>query len=180
VLAGAAGASGSTAPLHRSGTHRGRHSLYAGNVLNPVRSDEVRVLTLDDVAATVLPSDGAIHLLKVDVEGAEMAVLEGAGRILRTRVEAVWLEFWPDGLEVAGEDPAACVQRLADLGFAILLVDLAGGRALADPAPAEVVAYCDELARRYAGHPLGYLPIVYLLCVRSPRRLARLAALASA
>ena len=52
----------------------------------------VRMQTLDDALASERARDGGYQLLKIDVQGAELKVLEGATRTLRS-VEAIVLEL---------------------------------------------------------------------------------------
>jgi FkbM family methyltransferase len=78
---------------------------------------EVEVARLDDFFAD-LPKQ--VHFLKLDVQGAEFAVIEGARALLRANPELVLLtEFWPDGMRRFGDDPE---QYLDALGFSLRLV----------------------------------------------------------
>jgi len=62
--------------------------------------------------------------VKIDVEGHEIAVLEGMTRIL-TRLEDLRLlvEFNPDCQESAGHDPEALLRKLNELGFDIYFIE---------------------------------------------------------
>lgn len=75
----------------------------------------VEVVTLDEVAAT---RRTPVHFVKMDIQGGEAAALRGAREVLRSSaLRGVVLEFWPQALREAGEDPAAVVALLTDAGL---------------------------------------------------------------
>jgi FkbM family methyltransferase len=94
---------------------------------------EVPVVRLDDV----FPSGSQVDLLKVDVQGFEREVIEGARRLLseNPHLKAV-VEYWPYGLAQGGRDPAALLALFADLGLAYEVIGTAKD-------PAHVVARLD-------------------------------------
>lgn len=103
---------------------------------------KVRVRTLDEYAA----ANGieGIALLKIDVEGAEAQVLEGAGGLLdRAAVDAVLVEV------LAGRTDA--LRLLANRGFMLERVLPADAPELLAPCtPAATFAYANVLARRHS------------------------------
>jgi FkbM family methyltransferase len=68
------------------------------------RSIEVQTTTLDDLIARY----GVPAFVKIDVEGSELAVLQGLSQPVRT----VSIEYLPGALD----DTAACVSRLEEIG----------------------------------------------------------------
>ena len=59
-----------------------------------------------------------IHLLKIDTQGSELAVLRGAEALFReNRINMVELEFWPKGMTKGGYDPVAVLDFLHNHGF---------------------------------------------------------------
>ena len=61
----------------------------------------------------ILP-DRPVDLVKIDVQGFELAVLRGAARVLKTNADiVVLLEFWPHGLRAAGDTPMTLVDYLS-------------------------------------------------------------------
>jgi precorrin-6B methylase 2 len=82
---------------------------YVTNVVDPAQ----RATTLDRVSEEL----GTPDLLKIDVEGAELTVLQGAEHLLARRRPHVVLET--HGREVE----AACAQLLRDHGYAPLVRD---------------------------------------------------------
>ena len=74
----------------------------------------VEAVALDDFFTPGYP----VHLIKIDVQGAELAVLKGAKRILQAnRQIEVLFEYWPYGLKRAGASGAELLRFLSDLGF---------------------------------------------------------------
>ena len=75
-------------------------------------SIEVRVVSLD----AYFPAGARIDLVKIDVQGAECAVVRGADRIIRQNMHLqLLIEFWPYGLAQAGVHPRALLDMLASL-----------------------------------------------------------------
>jgi FkbM family methyltransferase len=76
---------------------------------------KVHAVSLDDYFRD---RPGKIDLIKVDVEGAEPAVFEGARQTLaRNRDAKILCEWSPDQMATARQDPAHLVEIWAELGF---------------------------------------------------------------
>jgi FkbM family methyltransferase len=76
---------------------------------------KVHAVSLDDYFAD---KPGKIDVLKVDVEGAEPAVFDGARRTLdRNRDIKILCEWSPDQMATARQDPAHLVELWAEQGF---------------------------------------------------------------
>jgi hypothetical protein len=59
-----------------------------------------------------------IHLLKIDTQGNELAVLQGASLLLtENRSNVIELEFWPKGMGVGGVDAVDLLNYLHKYGF---------------------------------------------------------------
>jgi len=91
-------------------------SLEAGFVATThalVAQRTVQLDTLDQWSADVLGvgGPGAISLLKIDVEGHERAVFEGAGRLLRVQRPIIFVEL------LGGADFAFFEHLLAEVGY---------------------------------------------------------------
>jgi len=88
-----------------------RNSLHPGEGLRSHAT--VATVSLDGS----FPS-GQVRLLKVDVEGGEMAVLSGAEELLASgRCEALVVELNPEALARAGSSVAGLVDRLDRAGY---------------------------------------------------------------
>jgi len=85
------------------------------------RAIPVDSTTLDDFFADQIPQ---IHVIKIDVEGAENAVLQGMSRIIAKNPELkIFTEFCPEALKIAGCLPTEYLEKFANYGFDIYLID---------------------------------------------------------
>jgi len=110
----ALGASPGSAELYRyRRTNIGKHSLLNRNTEGQVR---VPVTTLGDFWEREGLRGKSIRFLKVDVEGYEHFVLQGAGDLLR-RCVCVQLEYSPDSFPPAGLDASAMIKLLTAAGL---------------------------------------------------------------
>lgn len=99
--------------LYRCEENAGMHSVW------PRQSDskghEVEAMTLDDYFCR---PDDVIDFLKMDIEGAEYGVLEGASRVVSRSANLVMVtEFCPAWIRGYGKDPLQFLLLLHDLGF---------------------------------------------------------------
>lgn len=126
LIEAAAGSFDSTSKLMRNRTDLSQTSLVGSG-----RSLEVKVLALDDH----LP--GA-DLVKIDVEGGEMAAIDGMQRIL-SEARILIVECAPEHLRRAGVTPDQLVDRVCSLGFSKIVVndDIRG---VTDIWPAEIAS----------------------------------------
>jgi FkbM family methyltransferase len=93
--------------LYKS-SNRGRHSLLEKDAKSQIK---VPVRTLDDVARNSGKNVGSWSLVKIDVEGYEGFVIDGARETL-PRIETLVMEFSPAILKNAGGDPASTLHVL--------------------------------------------------------------------
>ena len=62
--------------------------------------------------------------MKIDVQGAEGLVLDGATRILKDNERIkIFLEFTPELITQSGQSPIQIVKKLRDLGFTMMDID---------------------------------------------------------
>jgi FkbM family methyltransferase len=159
-----------TVRLHLDREYVGCHSLFADNLVVPGEQECVYGVTLDQLLA--YHDVERVDLLKIDVEGAEGLVLQGAAATL-ARTESLWIEYWPTGLRAAGTDPEQVLHRIVDAGFGLRLVELVTGESVDRVSPADVVAYCEGLRQRAVlqDDPQGDVlyDLVYLLGTRDSR-----------
>lgn len=94
------------------------HGFYANPLKQTLTVTQVEQRPLDEVV------DGSVDLIKVDVEGAEIEVLEGSMELLRRSPEARLIIEWnPLCQQTAGNPPEALPAMLRELGFRLTVLD---------------------------------------------------------
>ncbi|MDE2590834.1 MAG: FkbM family methyltransferase, partial [Patescibacteria group bacterium] len=74
---------------------------------------DVQVTTLDEHV-----KDMKVDILKIDVQGAEMTVINGALQTIKNNPNLqIIVEFWPAGLSSNGTKPLQFLKKLDNLGF---------------------------------------------------------------
>jgi hypothetical protein len=103
----------------------GYSSLIKTQTLGTGTSEiEVEVLPLDDL----VQATDRVDLVKIDVEGSELLVLEGMKRIIADNHElAIIAQYGPPHLEVAGMSPEQWFSELHKLGFVSFVIDELSG-----------------------------------------------------
>lgn len=77
----------------------------------------VRLERLEDL----VPANQPVHLIKIDVEGAELEVLKGARRILEQYKPVVLFEFGKGGSDLYGATPELMFDFFDALGYTLTL-----------------------------------------------------------
>ena len=97
----------------------GDHRIYPGG--EPRSYVGVETVRLDD---WVRGREETADLIQMDIQGAELAALEGMDRLVRrSRAVTILTELWPEGLRAFGSSYEAYLKRLSDLGFRIRIID---------------------------------------------------------
>ena len=76
--------------------------------------------TIDSFVSSI--PERRVDFLKIDAQGAEGLILEGAAGTLTRLNVTIFAEFWPWGLLNMGTDPRAFLDKLRRLGYAIRLI----------------------------------------------------------
>lgn len=110
--------SGRTELFPASEEMRGDNRAYPTPGRDPVPVDMV---ALDDVV------DGPVDIVKIDVQGFEVQVLDGMEDLIgRSKQLTMLVEYAPPWLVDAGTDPGDLLRRLRGLGFALFEIDEEG------------------------------------------------------
>jgi len=148
VMRKAISESAGRATLYRSLRSGAQHSIAEGEG----EAVEVETASLDDLLDA---QGGSVAFVKIDIEGAEMKALRGAGRLLSQPHLKMMIEFNPRALAEFGEDPAQLPRLLAAHGFALHDINRHAGRV--EPVSA------DDIVERYN---VGNGRYTNLYCVR--------------
>jgi FkbM family methyltransferase len=92
-----------------------RHSLAAANVGKAGGTLSVGQVCLDDYGATLTRLD----VIKIDAQGAELTILEGARQAIRRFKPTLILEVWPAGLRNLGATADRLLAEVTTLGYDI-------------------------------------------------------------
>jgi FkbM family methyltransferase len=133
-----------------SGTLRYTPEMAGGGTLDPSASasasQAVEITTLDgDIAASALP---APDLIKIDIEGWELAALEGARQTLARYHPALFLELHGETMREKERKARDVVLFLVDAGYHDIVHVETGVAIQGDNAPAEGHLYCQYTASR--------------------------------
>lgn len=101
------------------------HSVSRLRDLNENALGESQAFTVESVAIDDLISDRPVDLVKIDVEGAEDAVLEGMDAGLSAhRYRAIVLELHPSLLRAKASEPERLIHKLVRYGYQGWTIDL--------------------------------------------------------
>jgi len=98
----------------------GNPSFSQDNVFEKAGSVEVETVTMSEFF-----QHQKIDFIKMDVQGAEGLIVDGAGEILKQDELKIMMEFWPAGLNNLGTEPLELVYKLRGFGFKIKVIDKA-------------------------------------------------------
>ena len=115
-------------------------SENAGETNKLMSTETIAVVRLDDI---VLPED-PLYLFKIDAQGYEPMVLEGAASVLKENVpDIITFEFWPKGIgRGVGQSPSAMLTQLWDAGFHCF--DWSTNRHIPDDRPNDVKGFVES------------------------------------
>jgi FkbM family methyltransferase len=130
VIPAALGAACGTADLQLAqGVHSGHNTLgrFANDGVKAESVERVTMRTLDEVADEI--GLDRIDFMKIDVEGAEAAVILGARRVIEATRPLILLEISDKALRAQGSDARALIDALRrDLGYEIGIFSVKSGR----------------------------------------------------
>lgn len=120
VLAAASNRTG-TARLHLSRTNAADNAIFPTGEVRDILT--VRSWRLDEFFSDNLAD---VSFMKIDTQGAESMVLDGAERILRNKGLRMIVEYYPKGLAQAGSSGRELLRTLAAAGFEAFEVNRQG------------------------------------------------------
>ncbi len=104
--------------LFLSSENRGDHRIY--NSLDSRPAIEIELISLDEFFKN---QEHPIDLIKMDIQGAEMAALLGMNKILERNPNLkMIIEFWPFGLEKFGYSLAEFLNHIQNLSYRLQLI----------------------------------------------------------
>ena len=125
-------------------------TLFAG-VAGPNHAPvKVRVCSLDSELPT-LPA--AVDVIKIDAQGAEGRILEGARRLLKRDKPLLVFELWTPGLTAADTTAEVLLQRLAGFGYHFHPVNAKGAVGNDERIRALLAGALRSSALNVIGHP---------------------------
>ncbi len=109
--------------LFYTSAHLGASSFSDANIPDKIsKCIEVDTVSLDEFFKKEI-RETKIHFMKIDTQGAEGLVLDGAKEILKHHALKVIMEFWPYGLKNMGCNPAELLHRLRVYGFSLKIIE---------------------------------------------------------
>lgn len=116
-----------------SATHAGHNTLgtFAYEGIDAALPERITLTTLDHLAGRL----DHVDLIKIDVEGAELAVLEGAVQTLQRHRPVILFELLDTALKQQGASADGVLAFLTGLGYQFLVLDDATGRFVPQAAP---------------------------------------------
>ncbi len=98
---------------------RGDHTLYDNS--DGRTSIEIQTVSLDEFFRD---KGNKVDVIKVDAEGAEMAIIQGMKGILEANPDLIlFTEFFPRTIRAFGHSPKEYVKRIAEYGFKVYCID---------------------------------------------------------
>lgn len=130
--------------LYLSESNPGDHQLFDSK--EGRKSVEVQAVALDN---WFKKGKEKIDLIKMDIQGAEAAALEGFKRLMRRNPRLKLItEFWPYGLDRAGYSPSGYLRSLGKLGFKLWEVS-EKDKTVRPARPADILKRCTPENRNY-------------------------------
>jgi FkbM family methyltransferase len=121
IIEAAVGDVSRTVRLYLDAENPTQHSLGSHNVGRGGGAVKVQQRALDDVKG-LRPPD----VIKIDAQGGELRVLQGARHVLESARPFIVFELWPYGLKNLRADPADLLAELKPAGYTLFKLALNG------------------------------------------------------
>jgi len=100
----------------------GNISFSEDNINEKILSIYAETISLDDYFKNIV-NNSKVDFIKMDVEGAEGLIMEGAKNILISNDLKIFMEFSPNRITNIGVDPLKLLNNLQKYGFKIKVID---------------------------------------------------------
>lgn len=131
-----------TVKLYIDKRNYGNRSLAKKNIVVEGGAVDAHTVSLDEFCETHLEGR-QIDVLKIDAQGAEGLILEGAQNTLKNQVPKLFMEFEPEMLRNLGTDPLDLIRDFFDIGYDFKLLDY-GTQTLRKIAPSHLLKECSK------------------------------------
>lgn len=99
----------------------GGHSLVTDNTLKPGKIIEINMMTMDELLEKS-NLNRPLGLLKLDTQGGEGIIFEGAINTIRNDRPIIFTEFWPGGIRGTNQDPGYWLDFFYSLDYKISII----------------------------------------------------------
>jgi FkbM family methyltransferase len=108
--------------LYIDETNFGNRSFGEKNIVNDGGAVETQTVSFDEFYESEMHG-ARIDVLKIDAQGAEGLIFEGARKTLTNQTPRIFMEFEPDMLLNLGTNPIGLLLQFANVGYNIKLID---------------------------------------------------------
>jgi FkbM family methyltransferase len=122
VVNGALGDKDTTTYLYFDAENRGGHSLAKQNVLKKTHKIKIPLYRLDTFLKEQKKSL-PLGLIKLDTQGAEGLIFEGAWKSIKKNRPVIITEFCPDFLINLHKNPTDLLERFLELDYKLFIID---------------------------------------------------------
>lgn len=104
--------------LYKSGENFGDHRLYKNFQFSNSNFQKIKTIKLDDYF-----KNKKINLIKIDTQGWEPKVIEGAKNIIKKNKPIIFFEYWPSGFKNAGLNEKKMMKLIKKIYGKIFLIN---------------------------------------------------------
>lgn len=107
--------------LYKSKNNYGDNRVYDSDI--PTAKIKIQADSLDNLFYTILNKDQKISLLKIDTQGFEPFVIDGARRIINKYKPMLFFEYWPYGYHNSKSNGTEMLNYLKNIYKDLYLID---------------------------------------------------------
>jgi FkbM family methyltransferase len=144
------------ASLYLDPGNLGAHSLSSEWSSPGQEVIQIDTISLDDFFLEVVGKT-TVDIIKIDTQGAEGLVFNGAWKTLDENRAKIFMEFDPRSLRSLGTDPASLLSMIADHGYSIKVIDEESRQAYSADTE-EIIQECEQSGCGYKDLLLEKMP----------------------